>query len=113
MGGAVRRVPAEATAFGHRDAAFVLEILAKWDDPAADASKHIAWADAFFEAMRPFSTGGSYVNFLGDEGDARIRAAFSPTGYARLATIKRTYDPTNFFRVNQNIPPAAEATLSR
>jgi FAD/FMN-containing dehydrogenase len=112
MGGAVRRVPADATAFGHRDAALVLEILAKWDDPAADATPHVAWADAFFEAMRPFSTGGSYLNFLGDEGDERIRGAFSPSGYARLAAIKHTYDPTNFFRVNQNIPSAPGATLS-
>jgi FAD/FMN-containing dehydrogenase len=56
--------------------------------------------------MRPFSTGGSYVNFLGDEGAERVRAAYTPSGYARLAAIKRTYDPTNFFRVNQNIPPA-------
>jgi FAD/FMN-containing dehydrogenase len=112
MGGAVRRVPDDATAFGHRDAALVLEILAKWADPAADATAHIAWADAFFEAMRPFSTGGSYVNFLDDEGDERIRESFSPSGYARLAAIKHTYDPTNFFRVNQNIPPAPGATLS-
>jgi hypothetical protein len=112
MGGAVRRFADNTTAFGHRDAALVLEILAKWENAAEDATAHIAWADAFFEAMRPFSTGGSYINFLGDEGDERIRGAFSPGGYARLAAIKHTYDPTNFFRVNQNIPPVPGDTLS-
>jgi FAD/FMN-containing dehydrogenase len=105
MGGAIRRVAADATAFGHRDAAYVLEILAKWDDPAADASPHIAWADAFFEAMRPFSTGGAYVNFLGNEGPERIQAAYTAHGFARLREVKRRYDPDNFFRVNQNIAP--------
>ena len=105
LGGAVGRVAADATAFGHREAAYVLEILAKWDDPSADATPHIAWADAFFEAMRPFSTGGAYVNFLGNEGVERVRAAYSPAGLARLSEIKRRYDPGNFFHVNQNIAP--------
>ena len=105
MGGAVQRVAAEATAFGHRDAAYVLEILAKWDDPTADAAPHITWADAFFEAMRPFSTGGTYVNFLGNEGDERVRAAYSPAALARLRQVKRRYDPGNVFHVNQNIAP--------
>jgi len=105
MGGAVTRVAADATAFGHRDAAYVLEILAKWDDPAIDASPHIAWADAFFEAMRPFSTGGAYVNFLGNEGPERIRAAYTADGFARLHDVKRRYDPDNVFHVNQNIAP--------
>src|SRR4029079_15355203 len=104
-GGAVRRVPPDATAFGHRDAAYVLEILAKWDDPTADPSAHIAWADAFFEAMRPFSTGGAYVNFLGNEGAERVAAAYTAGGLARLREIKRRYDPGNLFHVNQNIAP--------
>jgi FAD/FMN-containing dehydrogenase len=103
MGGAVQRVPADATAFGHRDAAVVLEILAKWSDPA-EAALHVAWADAFWSAMRPFSTGGAYVNFLGDNG--RAREAYASPIYERLALLKRQYDPTNVFRHNLNIPPA-------
>jgi FAD/FMN-containing dehydrogenase len=105
MGGAVQRVASDATGFGHRGAAYVLEILAKWADADEDASPHIAWADAFFEAMRPFATGGSYVNFLGDEGPERVRAAYSIEGFARLSEIKRRYDPLNIFHVNQNIAP--------
>jgi FAD/FMN-containing dehydrogenase len=108
MGGAVSRVNSEVTAFGHRDAALVLEILAKWDAPDA-AQPHVEWADTFFEAMRPFSTGGSYVNFLGDEGPERVRAAFTPDAFARLARVKAKYDPTNLFRINQNIPPESGA----
>jgi FAD/FMN-containing dehydrogenase len=104
MGGAVTRVPAEATAFGHRDAAYVLEILAKWDS-SSDAAPHVAWADAFWEAMRPFSTGGVYVNFLGREGAERVRDAYAPAVFERLRQIKRVYDPDNLFRHNQNIAP--------
>jgi FAD/FMN-containing dehydrogenase len=105
MGGAVQRVPVEATAFGHRDAALVLEILAKWDTPGGGA-EHIAWADEFWSAMRPFATSGVYVNFLGDEGASRVRDAYTADGFARLAAIKRRYDPENVFRVNHNIPSA-------
>jgi FAD/FMN-containing dehydrogenase len=105
MGGAVQRGAPDATAFGHRDAAYVLEILAKWATPDEDASAHIAWADAFFEAMRPFSADGSYVNFLGDEGPERVREAYSVAGFARLTEVKRRYDPLNVFHVNQNIAP--------
>jgi FAD/FMN-containing dehydrogenase len=105
MGGAVQRVPAEATAFGHRDAPLVLEILAKWSDPL-EGAPHVAWADAFWSAMRPFSTGGVYVNFLGDEDWSGVRQAYTPEVYAQLAALKRRYDPTNLFRHNQNIPPA-------
>jgi FAD/FMN-containing dehydrogenase len=81
----------------------VLEILAKWSDPAG-AAPHIAWADAFWSAMQPFSTGGAYVNFL--DQDARARDAYAPPIYDRLVSMKRRYDPTNLFRHNLNIPPA-------
>ena len=104
MGGAVQHVARGATAFGHRDAALVLEILAKWSDPE-DAAPHVAWANAFWSALQPFSTGGVYVNFLGDDG--RVRDAYAPEVYARLAALKRQYDPGNLFRHNLNIAPAA------
>jgi berberine-like enzyme len=110
MQGAVSRVDPEATAFGHRDAPHVLEILAKWrmgEDPAP----HVEWAERFWDEMRPFSTGGVYVNFLGDEGPEQIRAAYTPGAYDRLVGLKGRYDPENFFSWNQNIPPEpAKAT---
>lgn len=88
----------------HRDAAWDCIPIAIWEDPAADA-RNIAWARSLWEAMRPFATGGVYLNNLGEEGEERIRAAFG-ANYARLAALKATYDPTNPFRANQNIAPS-------
>jgi FAD/FMN-containing dehydrogenase len=104
-GGAIARVPADATAYANRDAAFDCIPIAIWEDAAQDAA-NIAWSRAVWEAMRPFATGGVYVNNLGEEGEERIRAAYGPN-YARLAALKAKYDPTNLFRLNQNIRPAA------
>ena len=104
-GGAVARVPATATAYANRDAAFDCIPIAIWEDAARDAA-NVAWSRAVWEAMRPFATGGVYVNNLGEEGEERIRAAYGPN-YARLAALKAKYDPTNLFRLNQNIKPAA------
>ncbi|MCM8749774.1 FAD-binding oxidoreductase [Thermomicrobiaceae bacterium CFH 74404] len=104
MGGAVSRVAPDATAFVGRDGAHLININAVWTDPTED-DEHIAWAREFFAATEPFSTGGVYVNFLGNEGEARVRAAYG-ANYARLAEIKRRYDPENVFRFNQNIAPA-------
>jgi FAD/FMN-containing dehydrogenase len=106
-GGAIARVPIEATAYANRDAAFDCIPIAIWEDPAQDAA-NIAWARSVWEAMRPFSTGGVYVNNLGDEGEERIRAAYG-RNLDRLAAVKATYDPGNLFRLNQNIRPAARA----
>jgi FAD/FMN-containing dehydrogenase len=107
FGGAVARVPPDATAFAHRNAPFLLNIAARWSDPA-ESDLHIGWARELHEAMRPFATGGVYVNFLGDEGHDRIRAAYGERTYQRLVELKRTYDPTNLFHINQNIPPDRE-----
>lgn len=104
MGGALEHAPDAGTSFGHRGAAHVLEIIAKWNDGPAD--QHARWADDFLEAMQPFATGGVYVNFLGDEGRARVEAAYQPASLARLARLKTAYDPANFFSSNQNILPA-------
>jgi hypothetical protein len=104
-GGAIARVPPEATAYGNRDAAFDCIPISAWDDPADDAAQ-IAWVRGLWEAMRPFATGGVYVNNLGDEGDDRIRAAYRGN-YARLSALKQRYDPGNLFRLNQNIRPRA------
>ncbi len=103
LGGAVSRVPADATAYAHRDAAFVLNVHGRWADPAKDASC-IAWTRELFDAAAPFATGGVYVNFLTADETERVRAAYG-SNYDRLAETKARYDPTNLFRVNQNIRP--------
>lgn len=99
----MRRVAPEATAFHRRDAGFVYNLLGLWKDPA-ETDVHTAWAKDAFDAVRPVSLGGAYVNFLGDDGQERVRAAYGPN-YERLADLKRRYDPANLFRLNQNITP--------
>jgi FAD/FMN-containing dehydrogenase len=104
LGGEIRR-PAEAdTAFGNRDAAHALNINAIWEG-SEDPEPHIKWTREYWEAMHPHSTGRVYMNFLGNEGEERVRAAYGARTYERLVTLKNTYDPTNFFRLNQNIKP--------
>jgi FAD/FMN-containing dehydrogenase len=105
MGGAVARVGEDDTAFGNRRAAYAYNVNSMWTDPTAD-ELHETMNREFAAALAPFSTGGVYVNFLGEEGDARIRAAYGDAKYERLARLKRRFDPENLFRLNQNIPPA-------
>ena len=73
------------------------------DDP--EPERHITWARDFFHALQPHASGGVYLNFLGDEGRHRVRAAYGERTYERVARLKRIYDPTNLFRLNQNIQP--------
>ena len=103
VGGAIARVPASHSPYANRDAALDCFPIAIWDDPVDD-EVNIRWARDLWNAVRPFSTGGVYANNLGDEGDGRVRDAYGGN-YARLAAIKKQYDPTNFFRLNQNIRP--------
>jgi len=104
IGGATRLPAPDATAYAHRDARFVMNVHGRWDDPADD-ERCIRWARDYFKASAPFASGGVYVNFLtADEGE-RVKAAYGQN-YARLAQIKRRYDPANLFSTNQNIPPA-------
>ncbi len=107
LGGAIRRTDGAATAFEDRSAEHALNINAVWTD-AQVTEPNITWARNFWQRMHPLSTGGAYVNFLGDEGEARVQAAYGPDKYARLTALKQKYDPTNLFRLNQNIPPAPE-----
>jgi FAD/FMN-containing dehydrogenase len=107
LGGAVSRVEPDATAFNHRIVRYDFISAGVCADPA-QAAACIRWAREFWEAMQPFSTGGVYVNYLGqeaDEGAERVQAAYGAAKYARLVALKNTYDPTNFFRLNQNIKP--------
>jgi FAD/FMN-containing dehydrogenase len=103
LGGATTRPAPGATAYPHREAQFVMNFHGRWEDPADDQSC-IGWAREFFTATTPFASGGVYVNFLSADEGERVRAAYGPN-YARLAEVKRTYDPTNLFRLNQNIKP--------
>jgi FAD/FMN-containing dehydrogenase len=110
LGGALGRVNPEATAIGERTAPFLLEILANWADPG-ESEANVAWARDFFTAMERFSAGKTNLNFPGLGEDPRfVREAFG-RNYGRLAALKQTYDPTNLFRLNQNIDPrdAAES----
>jgi FAD/FMN-containing dehydrogenase len=107
LGGAMARVPAGATAFAHRDAGVMIIVMTQFED-VAEAPVHQAFVQAYYEALRPRAT-GVYANFLEAEGEARIHEAYPDLTYRRLAQVKRTYDPTNLFRLNQNIRPAAES----
>ncbi len=107
--GAARTEPVGGSAFGQRAARWNVSGLAVWED-AADDPVHIAWARAFTEAVRPSSlTGAGYANYSPvDETPERVVAAFGAERFARLARVKRRYDPDNAFRFNLNIPPAAD-----
>jgi FAD/FMN-containing dehydrogenase len=106
LGGAMARVPAEATAFAHRSSKVMVNVAAIYSD-LGEAPLHEAWVTEFAAELRQQDT-GVYVNFLGDEGDDRIHAAYPEATWDRLAAVKRRYDPDNLFRLNQNIPPAAD-----
>ncbi|MFD2467709.1 FAD-binding oxidoreductase [Amycolatopsis silviterrae] len=101
--GAVSRTPSVGGAFSHRNSRFVLNILGQWTE--GDPDPHLAWVRDTWEAMRAHASGDPYLNFLGDEGSTRARAAYSAEVFARLTALKREYDPENVFRLNQNIPP--------
>jgi FAD/FMN-containing dehydrogenase len=103
LGGALARVGEDETAFSQRDAAHNVNINAVWTEEDSDAERHIAWARDFFDSMQPHAGGRVYLNFLGDEGGNRVRQAYGARTYERLVRLKRAYDPTNFFRLNQNI----------
>jgi FAD/FMN-containing dehydrogenase len=105
MGGAVSRIDENEAAVGHRNAPYDAIIVGMWSDPAED-ERTIGWVRRVWEALRPFSSGGVYVNYqMGDEGEDRVRAAYGPEKYERLVALKNKYDPTNLFRLNQNITP--------
>ena len=105
LGGAVARVADDATAFGQRSAPYMLNVVARWTDQATDDAQ-IAWARDLYAAAEPSSTGGTYTNFL-SAGDDRVAAAYGSATYERLARLKDTWDPTNEFRLNQNIRPSS------
>jgi hypothetical protein len=103
-GGAVARVPEDATAFSNRSAFHNVNIAGAWEMNDQEPERHVAWVRQTWEAMRPFAT-GAYVNFMSDEPTQAVRAAYGPDKYERLVALKRRYDPDNVFRHNQNILP--------
>jgi FAD/FMN-containing dehydrogenase len=106
LGGEIARVPADATAFSHRDKPIYFAINNSWDDPDDPRNdEHVAWTESLWQSLAPH-TAGAYANFLGDEGVERARSAYSPEALARLARLKQRFDPDNIFRANVNIPPA-------
>lgn len=104
LGGAMARVPVEATAFAHRNSRIMVNVAAVYEQPD-EAATHRAWVSDLAGELRQ-GDAGAYVNFLGDEGESRVRDAYPGTTFDRLAEVKARYDPTNLFRLNQNIPPA-------
>lgn len=101
--GAASRVAPTETAFALRGESYVICIVAAWNGSQA-GHQHMQWAHAFSQALEPFSSSGTYVNFLGNEGEGRVRAAYG-VNYARLVALKNRYDPNNVFALNQNIKP--------
>jgi FAD/FMN-containing dehydrogenase len=107
LGGALARVPVEATAFAHRTSRIFVNVVGVYDRPD-ERLEHEAWVAGLAARLHDGDT-GAYAGFLADEGQDRVRAAYPGATWDRLRAIKRRYDPTNLFRLNQNIPPAAEA----
>jgi FAD/FMN-containing dehydrogenase len=106
LGGKAARIDRESTAYPHRDANFVVNVHTRWRDPADD-ERCIAWARGLFDELGAYATGGVYVNFMPSDEIERVRAAYGGH-WDRLTQVKRRYDPDNFFRFNQNIPPRVE-----
>ena len=106
LGGESARVPADATAYAHRASRIMINIASFYEGPD-DKPLREAWVAEFVAALHQGDT-GAYVNFLVDEGEARVRAAYPGTTWDRLSVIKGRYDPTNLFQLNQNIPPTLE-----
>jgi hypothetical protein len=105
MGGAATRAPAGGSAFPHRDAPYVVNFLSRWTDAGTDDAQ-IEWGRDVYASLSEHTTGGAYINFLSDEGQDRVRAAYGDDAYGRLQALKRNYDPDNAFHRNQNIVPA-------
>ncbi len=104
LGGAIARVPEDATAYAGRSAAFEVGVDCTWDDPALDAD-FVTWARTAMKGIEPYRTTGVYANSLGDAGEDIARAIYGDAKYERLRALKRTWDPDNVFRLNQNIQP--------
>jgi len=104
VGGQASRVPADATAYSQRDALWACNVHGRWETPEED-NKVISWAREFWKASAPYSTGGVYVNFMTEDEKSHVTSAYKPEIWNRLVELKKKYDPTNLFSMNQNIDP--------
>ena len=111
LGGAMARVPADATAFAHRSSRILVNVASFYEGPE-DRPRRDAWVQDFSAALHQ-GDDAAYVNFIGDEGEERVHAAYPGATWDRLAQVKATYDPSNLFRRNQNVPPVRTAATSR
>ncbi len=105
FGGAVARVPEGETAYGERNAPYILNVLGMSSE-SEGFERHVEWAQQLYTDIEPSLTGGAYINFLSAEGQQRVQDAYGPEKFARLQALKDEYDPTNLFHLNQNIPPS-------
>jgi hypothetical protein len=108
MGGALARVPNDATALGGREAPWQFHAIGVWTDPA-EKDVHVGWARETAEALRPYVQPGVYLNYTSDQGDERVRESYGKN-YERLVALKDKYDPGNVFCLNQNVRPSGRAT---
>jgi hypothetical protein len=105
LGGALARVPVEATAFAHRNATIFVAAINPWLEATPEEERqHVAWTESVWNDLKPKAT-GAYASFQGDEGNECVNQAYPPPTYKRLARIKAQYEPDNFFRANCNIVP--------
>ena len=111
LGGAVARVPTDDTAVGNRDARHALLIVGMWEH-SADDDRNVGYVRDLAERARPFSAGGFYINFESETPVDRLRASFGEQKFKRLQQLKDKYDPSNFFQLNQNIPPTVNESRS-
>jgi FAD/FMN-containing dehydrogenase len=104
QGGAISRIDPDAMAFTGREAPFWLGVEAEWDDRALDDA-HVAWGRTTMSTLLPFTAAGHYVNDMVESGEDVVRSIYGDAKYERLVNLKRTYDPDNTFRLNQNVDP--------
>jgi len=110
LGGAAARVAAHETAFGDRSAPFIMNLLANWPEASGDAG-NVSWVRGLFNKLRPAMKPGVYINFMSGDEQERVPEAYQGR-WERMVTVKSHYDPNNFFRLNQNIPPRKQAAQS-
>jgi FAD/FMN-containing dehydrogenase len=107
MGGAMKKLDPGETAIGRRDVSWCYHALSMWMEPGEEAeAAHVEWARRLSADLEPETTEGVYLNFTSDAGDERVRKTFGEEKYAKLVALKNEYDPTNVFRLNQNIEPS-------
>jgi len=108
LGGAAARIAADETAFGDRSAPFIMNLLANWSDASSDV-RNVSWIRGLFNKLRPAMKPGVYVNFMSSDEQDRVPEAYQER-WDRMIAVKTHYDPHNFFRLNQNVPPRTLAT---